>query len=105
MGIFLLITWWSWLERLGGLGLILLALADNSVVPLPGSMDALTVILSAHEKAWWPYYAVMATEGGMTGGYLTDALGRLGGKESLEKKLPTPKAEVVKSFLTGMASG
>jgi len=95
MRIFLLIIWWSWLERLGGVGLILLALADNSVVPLPGSMDALTVILSAHQKNWWPYYAVMATIGGLTGGYVTYALGRKGGKEALEKKLPKPKAEKI----------
>ena len=95
MGVFLLIILWSWLERLGGLGLIFLALADNSVVPLPGSMDALTVILSAHQKNWWPYYAVMATIGGLTGGYVTYALGRKGGKEALEKKLPKPKAEKI----------
>src|SRR5438105_3218603 len=63
MGVLLSITLWIWLERLGGAGLILLGLADNSVVPLPGSMDALTVILSAHEKTWWPYYAAMATIG------------------------------------------
>src|SRR5215471_9724944 len=30
-----------WLLRLGGLGLILLGIADNSVIPLPGSMDVL----------------------------------------------------------------
>src|SRR5436305_3431583 len=95
MGIFLLIILWSWLERLGGLGLIFLALPDNSVVPLPDSMDALTVILSAHQKNWWHYYAVMATIGGLTGGYVTYALGRKGGKEALEKKLPKPKAEKI----------
>ncbi|HEV3041783.1 MAG TPA: VTT domain-containing protein [Candidatus Angelobacter sp.] len=95
MGILLLVTWWSWLERLGGAGLILLALADNSVVPLPGSMDVLTVILSAHQKDWWPYYALMATLGGITGGYVTYALGRKGGKEALEKKLPKQKAKKI----------
>ncbi len=95
MGILLSITLWSWLERLGGVGLILLGLADNSVVPLPGSMDALTIILSAHEKDWWPYYAVMATIGGMVGGYVTYALGRKGGKEALEKKLPKQKADKI----------
>jgi hypothetical protein len=31
---------WLWLHRLGGPGLILLGLADNSAIPLPGSMDA-----------------------------------------------------------------
>jgi membrane protein DedA with SNARE-associated domain len=83
------------LKRLGGVGLILLALADNSVVPLPGSMDALTIILSANQKEWWPYYAAMATIGAMLGGYVTYALGRKGGKEALEKKLPRQKAEKV----------
>lgn len=86
---------WSWLERLGGVGLVLLGVADNSVVPMPGSMDALTVVLSAHQKDWWPYYAIMATIGGLVGGYMTYELGRKGGKEALEKKLPKRKAEKV----------
>jgi membrane protein YqaA with SNARE-associated domain len=95
VGVLLFITAWSWLKRLGGVGLILLALADNSVVPLPGSMDALTIVLSAHQKEWWPYYAVMATIGAILGGYVTYALGRKGGKESLARKLPRQKAEKV----------
>jgi len=81
----------AWLVRLGGLGLVLLGFADNSPIPLPGSMDALTVILSAHEPNWWPYYAVMATIGGIAGGYMAFAVGRKGGKESLEKKIPKKK--------------
>src|SRR5436305_7851878 len=93
MGIFLLITWWSWLERLGGVGLILLGLADNSVVPMPGSMDALTMVLSAHQRGWWPYYAIMATTGGILGAYVTYGLGFKSGEHALEKKLPQKKAE------------
>jgi membrane protein YqaA with SNARE-associated domain len=89
----ILLSLGSWLERLGGLGLILLGLADNSVVPLPGSMDALTIVLSAHEKSWWPYYAVMATIGGIVGAYVTYGLGFKSGEEALEKKLPKKKAE------------
>ncbi len=89
------ISWLAWLERLGGLGLILLGLADNSVVPLPGSMDAATVVLAAHEKTWWWYYAVMAIIGAVIGGYATYELGRKGGREALEKKLPHEKAERV----------
>jgi membrane protein YqaA with SNARE-associated domain len=83
----------SWLERLGGVGLILLGLADNSVVPLPGSMDALTIVLSAHQKSWWPYYAIMATIGGIVGAYVTYGLGFKSGEQALEKKLPKKKAE------------
>jgi hypothetical protein len=52
---------WTWLQRLGGPGLIALGLADNSAIPLPGSMDLLVILLSAHQPQRWPYYAFMAT--------------------------------------------
>lgn len=84
---------WAWLERLGGLGLVLLGLLDNSPFPAPGSMDALTVVLSAHQKTWWPYYAAMATTGSILGAYLSYALGLAGEQEALEKRLPRQKAE------------
>ncbi len=47
-----------WLHHLGGPGLIVLGLIDNSVIPVPGSMDALTIILSANQRKLWPYYAL-----------------------------------------------
>jgi len=87
---------WTWLERLGGLGLVLLGLLDNSPFPVPGSMDALTVVLSAHRKEWWPYYAAMATAGAILGAYMAYALGRKGEQEALEKRLPRQKAEKVR---------
>ena len=78
---------WSRLRRLGGVGLILLALADNSVIPLPGSMDVLTILLAArHPELWW-YYAFMATLGAIIGGYITYGLARKGGKEAFERKV------------------
>lgn len=89
------LTLLAWLERLGGLGLILLGLADNSPIPLPGSMDVLTIILAAHQKSWWPYYASMAIVGSLLGAYLSYELGREGGKETLERKLPGNKAEKI----------
>jgi membrane protein YqaA with SNARE-associated domain len=86
---------WTWLRHLGGLGLILLGLADNSLVPIPGSMDAAVVLLSAHRQAWWPYYALMATIGAVVGGYLTYRLAEKGGKEVLEKKVGKQRTEKV----------
>ena len=78
---------WSRLRHLGGVGLILLALADNSVIPLPGSMDVLTILLAArHPELWW-YYAFMATVGAIIGGYITYGLARKGGKEAFERKV------------------
>lgn len=89
----ILLSLGSWLERLGGLGLILLGLADNSIVPMPGSMDALTIVLSAHQKDWWPYYALMATIGGIVGAYVTYGLGFKSGEQALEKKVSKKQAE------------
>jgi membrane protein YqaA with SNARE-associated domain len=86
---------WTRLRHLGGVGLILLGLADNSVVPLPGSMDVLTILLAArHTDLWW-YYAFMATVGAIVGGYITYALARQGGKEAFERKLSKRTAEKV----------
>src|SRR5215831_21084397 len=66
--------------------LILLGLADNSVIPLPGSMDVLTIWLAASRRDIWFYYAIMATAGAVLGGYVTYQLARKGGKEALERK-------------------
>lgn len=86
---------WTWLRHLGGLGLVLLGLADNSVVPLPGSMDVLTIYLAArHRQLWW-YYAAMATIGAVLGGYITYGLARKGGKEAFESRLSKERAEKV----------
>jgi membrane protein YqaA with SNARE-associated domain len=84
---------WRWVLRLGGPGLILLGVLDNSIVPLTGSMDVLTIWLAAGHRDAWPYYAFMATVGAVIGGYITYALGRKGGKEAIERKLRKDKAE------------
>jgi len=86
---------WNWLRHLGGVGLILLGLADNSVVPLPGSMDVLTVLFAARHKHLWWYYAFMATVGAVIGGYITYGLARKGGKEAFERKLSKSRADKI----------
>jgi len=89
------VTVWSRLRHLGGVGLVLLGLADNSIVPLPGSMDVLTIVLAAHHTRLWWYYAFMATVGAVIGGYITYGLARKGGKEAFERKLSKRTAEKV----------
>jgi membrane protein YqaA with SNARE-associated domain len=76
-----------WLFHLGGLGFIPLGLLDSSVIPLPGSMDVLTVVLAAGKKELWLYYALMATAGSVIGGFVTYRIARKGGKETLERKV------------------
>jgi membrane protein YqaA with SNARE-associated domain len=86
---------WHRLRRLGGPGLVLLGIADNSVIPLTGSMDVLTIWLAARHREPWPYYAFMATLGAVIGGYFTYALARKGGKETMERKLSRKRARQV----------
>ena len=84
-----------WIFHLGGLGFIPLGLLDSSVIPLPGSMDVLTIVLSARKQELWLYYALMATVGSVLGGYVTYRLARKGGKETLERKFPARTLEKV----------
>jgi membrane protein YqaA with SNARE-associated domain len=78
----------AWFHHLGGPGLILLGLIDSSAIPIPGSMDALTIVLSAEQRELWPYYALMATIGSVLGGYLTYRLARrTQGKAALALKV------------------
>jgi membrane protein YqaA with SNARE-associated domain len=88
-------TFRHWIYHLGGLGFIPLGLLDSSVIPLPGSMDILTIFLSARRKDLWFYYAVMATIGSVLGGYVTYRLAREGGKETLARRFPPRKLEKV----------
>ena len=91
---------WRHLRRLGGPGLVLLGIADNSVIPLTGSMDVLTIWLAARHREPWPYYALMATLGAVIGGYITYALARKGGKETMERKLSKKRTQQVSGHLS-----
>jgi len=95
----LAVSTWVRLRRLGGLGLVLLGIADNSIIPLTGSMDVLTIWLAARHREPWQYYALMATIGAVLGGYITYSLARKGGKEAMERRLSKRRAaEVYKRF-------
>lgn len=79
--------------------MIPLGVLDSSLIPLPGSMDFATILLSARDKRLWFYYAIMATVGSVLGGYLTYRLSRKGGKETLAKKLSKRRVDkIVKTF-------
>jgi membrane protein YqaA with SNARE-associated domain len=95
LGLVLANKLWTWVRHLGGPGLVLLGIADNSVIPLPGSMDVLTIWLTVHHHSWWWYYAGMATLGSMLGGYITYSMAQHGGKAALERKLSPRRAKKV----------
>jgi membrane protein YqaA with SNARE-associated domain len=75
-----------WIYHLGGLGFIPLGLLDASIIPVPGSMDVLTIVLCARRSDMWIYYAVMATVGSVLGGFATYRLARKGGKEMVARR-------------------
>jgi membrane protein YqaA with SNARE-associated domain len=51
-------------------------------------VDIVTVILAAHEKNLWPYYALMATLGSVFGSFLTYRLAHRHGGHHLAHHLP-----------------
>ncbi len=84
-----------WVFRLGGIGLIIVALIDNSFIPIPGGLDVFTILLSSGRHDLWWYYAIMATFGSVVGAYLTYRIGEKGGEEALEKKIGKQRSEKV----------
>lgn len=96
---------WIWLRHLGGPGLILLGLLDNSVVPVPGSMDALTIVLAANQRVWWIYYSGMATVGSLIGGYLTYRLAQKEGNERLHRRVPRDKMKKIEGIFNRWGFG
>src|SRR5258706_14579096 len=85
----------AWVLHLGGIGLIPLGLLDNSVVPLPGSMDVATILLAARDKQLWFYYSAMATVGSVIGGFLTYRITRKRGEEALIKRFSEDRVQKV----------
>ena len=94
----LALSLWHGLRRLRGIGLVFVGIADNSVIPMPGSTDVLTIWLSASERKYWLYYAAMATLGAVVGGYITYDLARRGGRQALEKRKTGKTRKLYRSF-------
>src|SRR6202789_2392468 len=87
-----------WLIHLGGPGLILLGIADNSLIPLPGRTDVVTVLLAAHRREPWFYYTILATAGSILGGDLPYRMARKGVKDTLEKRFSQRKGKKVSAI-------
>ena len=82
---------WAKLRALGPIGEILLGLADASVVPTPGSLDLLLILLVGSSPHNWWIYVLAATVGSTLGAYITYRIGLKGEKEGLAKRIPEKK--------------
>jgi membrane protein YqaA with SNARE-associated domain len=77
----------------GVLAFIPIGIVDQSIVPIPGSVDAMVILFSASKPELWWYYAVWATAGTLIGSDITYRLAQKGGKEALEKKLGKERSD------------
>ena len=85
----------GWFSHFGLAGLIALGIVDQSFVPIPGGMDALTIIMAASHRNIWPVVALVALAGALLGAFLTYSLSKKGGKEALERRFPRKKISAI----------
>ena len=82
------ITWiYGFALAIGGPGLFVIAFLDSSFVSLPQINDILVVLMVTKNKAWMPYYALMATLGSIAGCYIIYFLAEKGGEAFVRKRL------------------
>jgi len=82
----------KWLTRLseylityGAFGLFVVAVLDSTFVPLPSSVDALMLLLSATNPSWMLLYALMATTGSALGCLILYLISRRAGARALNR--------------------
>ena len=79
------------LKPLGGFGLLMIALIDSSLIPLP--IDAAVVDYVVHDHTKFLYYCFMAALGAALGGLLRYCIGRAGGELFLLKRINRQRYE------------
>jgi membrane protein YqaA with SNARE-associated domain len=92
-GALLFASWWSgvwsWLWGLGGVGLVMLAVADNApfLSSPAGSVDIFLILLAGGHPQSWAWYALAASAGEIAGGYVTYRVSLAGSRKTLDKKI------------------
>jgi membrane protein YqaA with SNARE-associated domain len=81
------ISWiYGFALAIGGPGLFVIAFLDSSFISLPQINDILVVLMVTQNKAWMPYYALMATLGSIAGCYVIYYLAEKGGEAFMRKR-------------------
>ena len=79
---------------LGPLGLFAVTLLDSSFVPMPGSADALMILLTTAHPRFMIVYALLATAGSTTGCLILYSISRRAGSRALRRFSPAKQARV-----------
>lgn len=95
-------TFLTFAHRFGVLAFLALGLVDSSVIPVPGSMDALAIFLAAANRKLWWHYALMATAGAVVGGYVSYRIARKAGKAAIERELGDKRFQQAHRFFERM---
>ncbi|MGE0813559.1 MAG: YqaA family protein [Vicinamibacterales bacterium] len=82
----------AWADGAGGLGVLVVALLDSSVLALPNASDALIMYLAIREPGRWWYYAAMGVAGVVAGSWPLYLLARRGGQAFVERRLARTRA-------------
>ncbi|MBV8206617.1 MAG: VTT domain-containing protein [Acidobacteria bacterium] len=98
-------TTFTLVRKVGGIGLVPLGILDGSPVPTFGSLDLLTAWLAARDPELWPYYAAMATLGGIVGAWLTYRLGERAGTRWLSSRMGERRAGQISSSIEHWGAG
>jgi hypothetical protein len=88
------INWiYMFAAAIGGPGLFASRVPRLSFISLPQINDILVVLMVTANKAWMPYYALMATLGSIAGCYVIYYLAEKGGEAFIRKRLRHGSAE------------
>lgn len=82
------------LLRFGPLGLFAIAFLDSVMVPMPGGVDAVLLLLSASRPAWMLIYAAVATIASTAGCLVLYHLSRRAGQRALARFSPAKQKRV-----------
>jgi membrane protein YqaA with SNARE-associated domain len=77
----------AWAEGAGGLGVLVVAVLDSSLLALPNATDALIMYLTIRNPVLWWYYAAMGITGVVIGSSLLYLLARRGGQSAIARRL------------------
>jgi membrane protein YqaA with SNARE-associated domain len=74
-----------YLVSLGPFGLLAIAFLDSVMIPMPGGVDAVLILLSAARPSWMPIYVAAATIGSTAGCFCLYRLSQRAGKRALSR--------------------
>jgi membrane protein YqaA with SNARE-associated domain len=84
----------EFLIALGPFGLFAVTLLDSSFVPMPGSADALMILLTTAHPSFMILYALLATAGSTTGCVILYYVSRRAGSRALRRFSPAKQKRV-----------